>query len=150
MTKKHYEAIASILRGYVEQQIGVHDRRDLTKTECDALEQASYDIADRLADYFATDNPRFDRVRFLTACGIEQDEVLMCNDCAGMSDSDKRKCPHPSYNIEQEERCECGNLPYTDTENCKDCCACDKCTYGCGTCFCGCHNVEETGGKLQE
>lgn len=110
MTKKHYEAIASILRGYVEQQIGVHDRRDLTKTECDALEQASYDIADRLADYFASDNPRFDRVRFLTACGIEQ-----------------------------EERCECGNLPYTDTENCKDCCACDKCTYGCGTCFCDCH-----------
>jgi hypothetical protein len=128
MTKKHYEAIASILRKSIQQSYTLGLDNSVEKY-----------IAQYLADYFASENPRFDRVRFLTACGIEQEEVLMCNDCAGMSDSDKRKCPHPSYNIEQEERCECGNLPYTDTENCKDCCACDKCTYGCGTCFCDCH-----------
>ena len=127
MTKKHYEAIAGILRYHLETYDVVTSYPEMVK------------IAESLAGYFESDNPRFDRVRFLKACGIEQEELLMCNDCAGMSDSDKRKCPHPSYNIEQEERCECGNLPYTDTENCKDCCACDKCTYGCGTCFCDCH-----------
>ena len=62
MTKKHYEAIASILAidtGYT-REVAI--------------------IAERLADYFASDNPRFDRVRFLTACGIEQ-EYHECNVC---------------------------------------------------------------------
>ena len=79
MTKKHYEAIAGILRYYLELQIDEWDRRDLTPEECDALEQATYDIAERLADYFEQENPRFLRDRFLKACGIEH----TCLTCSG-------------------------------------------------------------------
>jgi hypothetical protein len=31
---------------------------------------ACYDIATDLANYFAKDNPRFDRTRFFEACGL--------------------------------------------------------------------------------
>lgn len=31
-------------------------------------------IALALADYYAAANPRFDRARFLTACGVEKEE----------------------------------------------------------------------------
>ena len=31
----------------------------------------SYDMATDLADYFASDNPRFDRGRFFEACGVD-------------------------------------------------------------------------------
>ena len=30
-----------------------------------------YDIATDLANYFANDNPRFDRTRFFEACGLD-------------------------------------------------------------------------------
>jgi hypothetical protein len=65
MTKKHYEAIASIIEYYA------HDT-----TVYNAL-------ANRLADYFAQDNPKFDRQRFLKACGIEVDKHSggYCNEC---------------------------------------------------------------------
>lgn len=36
--------------------------------------RATKHIANALADYFASDNPRFDRVRFLEACGVEPSE----------------------------------------------------------------------------
>lgn len=49
MTKKHYEAIASAIKTS-------HNLETATK---------------KLADYFSTDNPKFDRTRFLQACGIE-------------------------------------------------------------------------------
>lgn len=56
MTKKHYEAIAC--------EISFLFGRNRTCAEI---------IAHRLADYFQQDNPRFDRERFLKACGIEQE-----------------------------------------------------------------------------
>ena len=31
-----------------------------------------YDIATDLANYFANDNPRFDRTRFFEACGLDE------------------------------------------------------------------------------
>lgn len=52
MTKKHFEAIAAVLK----------DAKDATNGQ-------SY-IAGRLADYFASQNPRFDKARFLRACGF--------------------------------------------------------------------------------
>ena len=54
MTKKHYEAIARII------------------LQCEMENESRDMLVYMLADYFAQDNPRFDRVRFITACGIEQ------------------------------------------------------------------------------
>jgi hypothetical protein len=48
MTKKHFTAIAKILNTTTQRA----------------------NIARSLADYFETENPNFDRERFLTACGI--------------------------------------------------------------------------------
>ena len=54
MTRKHYVAIAEIIAYRL----------------C-AKDNHPHEIAKRLADYFKRDNPKFDRERFLTACGIE-------------------------------------------------------------------------------
>lgn len=67
MTKKHYEAITAILathgaKCHAVQLTGLH------KQTCSEL-----------ADYFATDNKNFDRVRFLAACGVQKSTE---NDCA--------------------------------------------------------------------
>lgn len=56
MTKKHYKAIAKIL---------FNGNRD------DKYAFVIYPIMQDLANYFAQDNPRFDRERFLEACGYE-------------------------------------------------------------------------------
>lgn len=56
MKKKHYEAIAKIIEPF-----WFNDLDSPTATA----------IARRLADYFEQDNPRFDRARFLQACGVE-------------------------------------------------------------------------------
>lgn len=42
-----------------------------------------------------------------------------------------------------EKKCKCGNKPNTDAENCKKCCDGFECCYGCGTCFCQCHDNKE-------
>ena len=57
MTKKHYEAIA-----------------DCIEFRLCAKDNHPHEIAKRLADYFQTDNPKFDRARFLQACGIESNK----------------------------------------------------------------------------
>ena len=73
MTKKHYIAIASDLK---TTRKNIHSR--------------DYYIVDAicyaLADTFATDNPRFNRTRFLQACGIEtkgqcEQTPCWCNQC---------------------------------------------------------------------
>lgn len=51
MTKKHFKAIAEIIRN----------------TRC-VKEIAQ--VAIKLADYFADENPLFDRDKFMTACGL--------------------------------------------------------------------------------
>lgn len=55
MSRKHYEAIAR----------EVH----VTRYPPDS-QPVVQDIAQNLADVFATDNPNFDRQRFYRACGI--------------------------------------------------------------------------------
>ena len=57
MTKKHYEAIAEIVMTYRKEA-----------------------IPEKLADYFAQDNPRFNRDMFLAACGIEAREKVKLNE----------------------------------------------------------------------
>ena len=58
-TRQHYKAIAEIIK----------TREDLPYGS--VYRQATSDIANDLSDYFASDNKRFDRGRFLSACGIE-------------------------------------------------------------------------------
>jgi hypothetical protein len=57
MTKKHYEAIAEVLQKLHSDWS--HDNTIIPT------------VAGHLAGYFEQDNPRFDRDRFLKACGVE-------------------------------------------------------------------------------
>ena len=57
-TKATYEMVASILATAEEN------------SEISDPERAM--LADRFAERFAGDNPRFDRERFLTACGVRE------------------------------------------------------------------------------
>lgn len=58
MTRKHYEAIARIIRDAEASQF---------KTKAGTLAYVTLALADMLAQ----DNPRFDRTRFFEACGRE-------------------------------------------------------------------------------
>jgi hypothetical protein len=60
MTKKHYEAIASIIANKVKNPS--HNKITL------------YVVATEMSHYFQNDNPKFNRARFLTACGINPTE----------------------------------------------------------------------------
>lgn len=65
MTRKDYEKIASVFNAYkvnptVENQF-----------EC-GFATAIHNLAESTAYMLSQDNPRFNRARFLKACGIEQ------------------------------------------------------------------------------
>lgn len=59
MTKKDYEAIARVIARNTRIADG-----DASRLSAVAL------IADGIADAMAADNPRFDRRRFVAACGL--------------------------------------------------------------------------------
>ena len=58
MSRKDYVAVAAIIRAEILCYIGTQ------------AEVAAVTIGKRMADYFQSDNPRFDRKKFLAACGI--------------------------------------------------------------------------------
>jgi hypothetical protein len=58
MTRKDYVAIAAAIKS---------SQRPATSE----TEQSIAELAKRLCSVFAADNPRFDRYRFLTACGVQ-------------------------------------------------------------------------------
>jgi hypothetical protein len=62
MSRKHYIEVAKVIRSEVE------------KAEASSLlpetVQALTVLAEELADMFKADNSRFDRARFMTACGL--------------------------------------------------------------------------------
>lgn len=66
MTRKDYIAIAAAF---------VAARADITTKEPDTSHRDMYDgaslAAEYVADVMARDNPRFDRARFLKACGVQ-------------------------------------------------------------------------------
>ena len=64
MTKKHYEAIAAIIKSTYNNALLYED----TGTERSETLEIT---ASRLADYFQTDNKNFNRAMFLKACGLE-------------------------------------------------------------------------------
>ena len=59
MTKKDYELIANVINGCVK-----YDTGELTGKQM--LVEVSY----QLAEFLKQDNPRFDKNKFITACGI--------------------------------------------------------------------------------
>ncbi len=61
-TRKDYKVIAKIIKGQKEFA-------DVFVAKQLVIQRIS-DIADGLADYFAEDNPRFNREKFLVACGL--------------------------------------------------------------------------------
>ena len=62
MTRKHFEAIARIIAtNKVETPAAGFD---------EGFDAGVSVVASDLADYLATQNPNFDRQRFLTACGL--------------------------------------------------------------------------------
>ena len=64
MTKKHFQAIAEILKEEFEQYGPNTTARTISK-------EISNDLAKKMADYFKSENANFDRSRFLSACGVE-------------------------------------------------------------------------------
>lgn len=65
MTRKQYKAIAEVLKGakdYADQSKVVEERVFVSATVAG--------ITDNLATVFKLDNPKFDRDKFLTACGF--------------------------------------------------------------------------------
>lgn len=59
MTKKDYIIIAEVIKGAMP-----HDSTSLV-----------FEVAEGLCVAFECDNPRFDRARFLTACGASDDQL---------------------------------------------------------------------------
>lgn len=63
MTKKHFTAIASIMKKNAKKY------KIEYSTHAELIHNAN---CNQLADYFATVNPKFDSERFLAACGISE------------------------------------------------------------------------------
>lgn len=61
LSKQHYKAIAEII-GLNHVRVYINNNGELIVN--------LIEIAKDLADYFAKDNPRFDRDRFLEVCGL--------------------------------------------------------------------------------
>lgn len=63
-TRQHYKAIAEILQSERSFAIDIEGH-------CYNCKERIRHIIVEMADYFATDNSRFDRQKFLAACGLE-------------------------------------------------------------------------------
>ena len=64
MSRKHFEAVARILASNADPYENGEDGYDVGRRH------ARDDTAHDLADYLATENPHFDRQRFLKAAGV--------------------------------------------------------------------------------
>lgn len=64
-TKSTFEATARILRGELTPNPNPDNREDCV------INRAVGRLARAFADHYATENARFDRARFLAACGVE-------------------------------------------------------------------------------
>ncbi|KKN71231.1 hypothetical protein LCGC14_0422740 [marine sediment metagenome] len=63
LTKKDFKAVAEIIKTVIG------GKSDCTNFEI-GWHGATEDIAEHLADYFITQDPRFDREQFMKACGL--------------------------------------------------------------------------------
>ena len=62
LTKKDFKAVAEIIESLCDWRT--------THKHPDSYYYGVRDAVEKLADYFATQNPRFDRQKFLDACGL--------------------------------------------------------------------------------
>ena len=69
MTRKHFEAVAEIIRLSAPLEPALHENESIW---IDGAKDMLGRVASDLADLFAQENPRFDREKFLRACGVEQ------------------------------------------------------------------------------
>lgn len=67
MSRKHYREVAEIIKA--ERNVGHDD--GLSVETITGIDLATRNIASRIATMFKIDNSRFDREKFLDACGIE-------------------------------------------------------------------------------
>ena len=63
LTKKDFKAVAGIIEKRKKLNRGTGRTPDFLYAD---------DLAGDLADYFAIQNPRFDRSRFMKACGLTE------------------------------------------------------------------------------
>lgn len=64
LSKRHYVAIAEVVKNCLDDPY-----------QADECSQTAIEsVASALASYFAADNPRFDRARFLAACGVKDSD----------------------------------------------------------------------------
>jgi hypothetical protein len=69
MSRKHYNAVASVLSGQLTGPAPLTASWDVERqTERRVIEN----VARGLSNLFADDNPNFDRERFLAACGVDK------------------------------------------------------------------------------
>lgn len=64
MTRKHFEAIAQRINGATHVTLLKNKRPTVDKLQ----------LVEMLASYFQFENPRFDRARFLDACGLGEEQ----------------------------------------------------------------------------
>lgn len=70
LTRKHFQRVAGILRR-TRHTVCIDSDVDDNDPELLALRS----VAEQLADYFAEENPNFDRKRFLEACGVNHEQA---------------------------------------------------------------------------
>ena len=68
MSKKDYERIAAEVRRTIHAE-----RLTSTASWAHGMREGMFEFTGNLAQSFAEDNPRFDRARFLKACGIGEE-----------------------------------------------------------------------------
>ena len=68
LSRKHYEVIAEILASNVQPKTGYAAGFD--EGWATGMEEMRQEVANDLAEYFASENPYFDRERFLKAAGV--------------------------------------------------------------------------------
>ena len=70
MTKKHYIAVAALIKRETDYVNTLdNDPWEAAASYCPVAR-----VAEGLADLFKADNARFDRERFLSACGVKRNK----------------------------------------------------------------------------
>lgn len=62
LTRKDFKAVAEIIKENTHERLSIGGK---------AVWLSKQHTCRDLANYFTTQNPRFDRERFMTACGLE-------------------------------------------------------------------------------